>query len=368
MENTDLFLERYKPHIQLNGFGVPGQEALTHAKVLVVGAGGLGIPVATYLAAMGLGTLGIADTHLISLSSLSLQPLYKVTQQGEARTDCLAQHLRELNPDVELHLYDAPLNKENVLALVSQFQVVVDAANQTALSYLLNDACVIAGIPCVYGAAHQYQGQLSVFNVKGSATFRCMQADASVDAYRQGGSGQGLLGVVPGMVGCYLAGEVVKLITGIGEPLTNTLLILDVLKNKPREIKLTARPENLQIRSLQPDQVPEEQEVAKQTRFMTPHQLSLKLSYMEPLQLIDIREQQEGPHLEGALHWPALELLHHLDQIHQDLPVVLISRDGEKGREMAGLLNSHYGFGNIHYLQGGMEAWVREENKSLPSG
>lgn len=371
MGNTDLFLERYQHHVELHGFGVPGQQALTHAKVLVVGAGGLGIPAATYLAAMGVGTLGIADTHLITPASLPQQPLFKATQQGEARIDCLAQHLRDLNPEVELHLYEAPLHQDNALAVVGQYQVVVDATNQASRSFLLNDACVLSGIPCVYGAAHQYEGQLSVFNFKEGATFRCLMATPEANAWRQDDNGQGLLGIVPGIVGCYMAAEVVKLLTGIGDVLTNILLTIDVLKNQQRQLKLTPRPENRKIKSFRQHQLPVadwQPREAPDTQFMTPHQLALKLNYQEPVQLIDIREPDDWAryNVEHMLHWPVSNFYYHLGEIHQDLPVVLISRDGQEGRELAGLLNRKHGFGNIYYLEGGMEAWAREVNKLLP--
>jgi sulfur-carrier protein adenylyltransferase/sulfurtransferase len=292
MLNTEIFLERYEKHIGLHGFGLPGQEALTNASILVIGAGALGVPVLTYLAAMGLGRLGIVEQGLVSLASLPLQPLYKANQVAETMLQCVSQHLRDLNPEVKLQLYDFPLEAGNALEIIPQYDVVIDATNDLASGYLVNDACVLAGVPLVLGLVHQYEGQVGVLNFKGGATLRCMLSDSSLWANLKAGRNQGVLGILPGIIGCYMASEAVKIIGGIGEVLTNKVLIIDVLKNTQKEIKLTPDPENLKIKVLQQQYAPiAEAEDNKKIPSITPHQLALKLSYQEAVQLIDIRDK-----------------------------------------------------------------------------
>ncbi|KAA5539978.1 HesA/MoeB/ThiF family protein [Adhaeribacter rhizoryzae] len=368
MKEVNLFLEKFDKQIKLKGFGVPGQEALTNAKVLVIGAGALGIPVITYLAAAGVGNLGVVEPGMVSLSDLPLQPLFKSNEVGKAKLASVVQHVRDLNPDTTLQLYDYALDAENALQRISRYEVVVDATNNLKSALLMNDACVIAGVPLVFGLVYQYTGMYCVLNFKKSATLRCMKSDAKLRKYLNEDESDGVLGILPGIIGCHLAGEVVKIISNLGDVLANKLLSYDFLKNQQQELKATLNPENLKIETLQePYFSTEIPQVNKKIQSITPHQLFLKLNYQESLQLIDIREDEEWNifHLENAIHIPASEFLNNLDKIHQDIAVILISHKGEISKELTDLLLTKHGFGNIYNLAGGIDAWAREIDQSM---
>jgi sulfur-carrier protein adenylyltransferase/sulfurtransferase len=370
MQEVNLFMEKFDKQIKLKGFGVPGQEALTNARVLVIGAGALGIPVITYLAAMGVGQLGIVEPGVVSLSDLPLQPLFKSNEVGKAKLECVVQHVRDVNPATTLQPYDYALDADNALQIISQYEIVVDATNNLKSAILINDACVIAGVPLVFGLVYKYTGLLSVINFKKSATLRCMQEDTKLRNYLNEDEAEGVLGILPGIIGCQMAGEVVKIVTHLGDVSANKLLVYDFLKNHQQELKATLKPENLKIKYLQrPYSLPEELQANKNIPSMTPHQLSLKLDYQESVQLIDIREPEEWAicHLKNSIHIPASELFNNLDKVHQDISVILISHQGEISKELTDLLLTKHGFGNIHYLAGGIDAWAREVDNALPT-
>lgn len=367
MQDVNLFLEKFSKQIKLKGFGVPGQEALIKARVLVIGAGALGIPAITYLAAMGVGHLGIVEPGVVSLPELAGQPLYKPKEVGKAKLASIVQHVRDVNPDAALQLYDYPLHADNILEVISGFEVIVDATNDLKTAILINDACVIAGVPLVFGLVYQYNGLFSVFNFRRSATLRCLQSDAKLRHYLNEDEAEGVLSVLPGIIGCLLAAEVVKIVSGIGEVSANKLVVYDILKNDQRVLKATLNPDNLDIEFLRrPYSLPAESPSNKKVQSITAHQLSLKLSYQESLQLIDIREPEEWAvnQIQNAVHLPAGTLFDHLDKIQQDIPVILISHRGEISKELTDLLLNKHGFGNIYYLEGGMEAWTREINST----
>ncbi|MGV3641904.1 MAG: ThiF family adenylyltransferase [Adhaeribacter sp.] len=363
MQDVNLFLEKYSEQIKLKGFGVPGQEALRNGRVLVIGAGALGAPVLTYLAAMGLGTLGIVEPGVVTLSELPAQPYYKAGEVGKPKLDSLGQHLRDINPDTVLQLYDHALNGDNALEIISRFDMVVYASNDLSGVLFLNDACVLAGAPLVFGLAYKYTGLYGVFNFKKSATFRCLQSNRELGSYLQDEAAEGVLGVLPGLVGCHLAAEAVKILSGLGEVSANKLVVYDMLKNEQRVFKTSLNPENLHITTLPRfHALTEESGANRKVPAITPHQLSLKLNYQESVQLIDIREPVAGAISPNPNVWqiPAARLLDHQDKIQQDIPVILISDPDETSRRLTDVLLHQHGFGNIYYLEGGMEAWVKE--------
>jgi sulfur-carrier protein adenylyltransferase/sulfurtransferase len=228
--------ERYQRQITLKGFGEAAQEALLKAKVLVIGAGGLGCPVLQYLAAAGAGCIGIVDDDVVSLSNLHRQVLYDTMDIGKAKVEVAAEKLRRMNPDCSITAYKIHLDKNNCLDIIKAYDVIVDCTDNFASRYLINDACVLKGKPVVYGAVNRFEGQTAVFNVADkdntrTANYRDLFPEQPAQTEVMNCADAGVLGVLPGIIGSMQANETIKLITGIGEPLVNQLLTYDSLSN-----------------------------------------------------------------------------------------------------------------------------------------
>src|SRR5690554_6287730 len=243
--------ERYERQLQLPGFGKAGQEKLGKARVLVVGAGGLGVPVLQYLTAMGVGFLGVVDADVVSLNNLHRQVIYSEDDVGRLKIDCCIPRLRNQNPNVEIKGFPIFLNKENILSVLEGFDVVVDATDNFNARYLINDACVILDIPFIYGALQHFEGHLSVFNYQGGPTYRCLYPTPPSKGQIPDCNTAGVLGIVPGLLGSFQALETIKVITGIGKPLSGTLKIFDFLYNSEYNMKIPAKKENKNIKSIE---------------------------------------------------------------------------------------------------------------------
>lgn len=223
--------DRYSRHFILDGFGEQAQGKLKSAKVLVIGAGGLGCPALQYLVAAGVGTIGIADGDVVSLSNLQRQVLYGVDDIGKNKAEVAKSHLSQLNPEIEIHTIPEYLGIDNILSIIEFYDVVIDGSDNFATRYLVNDACVIAGRPLVYGAVFKFTGQLSVFNFNGGPTYRCLFPEAPETGEMPGCGEIGVLGVLPGIIGTYQASEAIKIITGVGEVLSGKMMTIDLLEN-----------------------------------------------------------------------------------------------------------------------------------------
>ena len=218
---------RYDRHLKLEGFGPAKQELLSNAAILVIGAGGLGVPVLQYLTAMGIGKIGIVEHDTISITNLQRQVLYHTAEQGQSKLFTAIKRLQQLNPEVQFIPHATWLSPGNALEIFKAYDVIVDCSDNFGTRYLVNDACVLLNKPFVYGAIHKYEGQVSVFNYKESATYRCLFPEPPAPGTMQNCSDIGVLGVLPGIIGTYQANEVVKIVCGIGEPLSNQLLTID---------------------------------------------------------------------------------------------------------------------------------------------
>ena len=239
---TSTTQERYHRQLILQGFGPDAQDALTKAKVLVIGAGGLGCPVLQYLVAAGVGTIGIVENDKVSLSNLHRQVLYDTTDVGRLKIEVAAEKLRLLNPEVNIVCYPIYLDKTNSLAVINEYDVIVDCTDNFSTRYMVNDACVIKKKPLVYGAVSEFEGQVAVFNVEGeeskrSANYRHLFPEQPKSGEVMNCAEAGVLGVLPGIIGSLQATEVIKLITGKGDVLTNQLLTYNALKNRMNVFK-----------------------------------------------------------------------------------------------------------------------------------
>ncbi len=241
---------RYQRHLTLPGFGMQAQQKLKHARVLVVGAGGLGCPALQYLAAAGTGTLGIVDDDCVSLSNLQRQILYTEADIGMRKAETAAARLLAMNPNIDCQPHAVRLGPHNALDLIRDYDLVVDGSDNFATRYLVNDACVLAGKPFIHGAIQTYHGQASVLNYQGGPTYRCLFPEPPDPKDAPNCSETGVLGVLPGMIGTIQATEAIKVLTGIGEPLSGVLLLFDALQMRMQRIHVARVPAAAHVTTL----------------------------------------------------------------------------------------------------------------------
>lgn len=245
-------IRRYSKQIAIPEIGIGGQEKLKQAKVLVVGAGGLGCPVLQYLTAAGVGTIGIAEFDLVDESNLQRQVLYRSDDVGKLKSIIVKDRLGLLNPLVNLEIFNLRIDASNSRKIGQNYDIIVDATDNLFSRYIINDACVSIDKPMVHGAIYKYEGVISVFNYQGGATYRCYNPETNKADYKNPTPSEvGLLGVLPGITGSYMANEVIKLITGNGEILSGKVLLINILKNTFRVIAVKNIPENHNIKSLE---------------------------------------------------------------------------------------------------------------------
>jgi adenylyltransferase/sulfurtransferase len=244
-------IRRYSKQIMIPEIGLKGQEKLKQAKVLVVGAGGLGCPVLQYLTAAGVGKIGIAEFDMVDETNLQRQILYGSTDVGKLKSIIAKNHLEQLNSLIDLENYNLRCDVTNSINIIKKFDVIVDATDNFDTRYIINDACVILGKPMVHGAIYKYEGVISVFNYRGGPTYRCYNPSAENKSFNNPlPSGTGLFGVLPGIVGTYIANEVIKIITETGEVLSGKVLFINIFNNTFRTFSVKNIPENHNIREL----------------------------------------------------------------------------------------------------------------------
>jgi len=369
--NTDL--SRYSRQLVLPGVGPEGQAKLAQARVLVVGAGGLGSPASLYLAAAGVGTLGVADSDTVDVSNLQRQILHDTPSGGSLKVDSAGKRIGELNPDIRVEKIPSMITAENAMDIIVKYDIVVDGTDRVATRFLLNDACHFARKPLVYGAVFRFEGQATVFMPEGPC-YRCVYPGPGSAEPMNCAEG-GVLGVLPGLVGMVQATEVLKLILGLGEGLNGRLLLYDALKMAFRELKITRDPgcnlcgDNPSIKGLA--NVKEEcrnEAGTGGTMFnffgggvpvVTAGELKALLKDKGgKLVLIDVREKNEwdSGHIEGASHIPLGQLAGRLKGLDSAKATVTYCRSGARSSQAASMLIKA-GFKDVRNLSGGMIAW-----------
>ncbi|WP_405415970.1 molybdopterin-synthase adenylyltransferase MoeB [Maribacter sp. Asnod1-A12] len=323
--------ERYLRQITLGGFGTEGQQKLNQAKVLVVGAGGLGIPVLTYLNAMGVGTLGIVDADVVSLSNLHRQVLFTETMVGTPKVEAIKKQLSAQNSTTNIEIYKSYLTTANALDIIKDYDIVVDATDNFPTRYLINDACVIVNKPFVYGALHAFEGQVSVFNYKGGPTYRCLfptmpSADAVPNCNENG-----VLGILPGIIGNLQALEVVKVIAEIGEVLSGVLLLFDTLSQRMQRMKFQLQYGNNEIKTLASSY---EFDCELPLKSIESGELQ-KLLSSNSIELIDVRMDKEfqRQHLKEAKHIPLGEIIDRVAEVNLEKTVYVICQSGIRSKK-----------------------------------
>jgi sulfur-carrier protein adenylyltransferase/sulfurtransferase len=350
--------QRYARHLSLPEFGEAAQERLKRGKVLVIGAGGLGCPALLYLAAAGTGHVVIIDDDRVDASNLQRQILYREGDIGRLKAEVAAERLRERNRLIEIEAIAGRFRRHNALDLVSACDVVIDGSDNFATRYLVNDACVMAGRPFVYGAIQGFEGQLAVFNWQGGPTYRCLFPVPTPPELAPNCAQVGVLGVLPGIIGTGQATEAIKILASVGLPLSGKLLLWNALTMTTQTVALAADPRSRPIHEL-PDDV---DLTCSATIEMDASELEERIS--DPaLQLIDVREAWERATdaIEPSLHIPlaTLEQLGTADALQglrPEAPTVVYCAHGIRSLRAAAILREE-GFRAVKSLRGGIEAW-----------
>ncbi len=372
-------LLRYSRHLILPDVGVSGQEKLKAARVLLIGAGGLGSPAALYLAAAGVGTLGLVDFDNVDVTNLQRQILYGTKDVGRPKLVSARERIADVNPHVRLETYETALTSKNALDIFSGYDIVVDGTDNFATRYLVNDACVLLGKPNVYGSIFRFEGQASVFALPDGPCYRCLFPEPPPPGLVPSCAEGGVLGVLPGLVGTIQATEAIKLILGVGEPLAGRLLLVDTLGMQFRTVTVRKDPAcpacgTREIRELIDYEQfcggrAAEAEPRAVAGFVeiTPRELTARLSRGEELQLIDVREQFEWDivRIPGARLVPLGTLPEVAETLDREREIVVYCKGGTRSRAAASHL-ADAGFRRVVNLTGGVLRWRDEVDPALP--
>jgi len=376
LDNEEIL--RYSRHLILPDVAMEGQLKLKAAKVLCVGAGGLGSPLALYLAAAGVGTIGLVDFDVVDLTNLQRQVLYTTTDVGRPKLEVAKERLQAMNPHIEIRTYETRLTRDNALDILADYDIVVDGTDNFATRYLVNDACVLLGKPNVYGSIFRFEGQASVFYAKEGPCYRCLYPEPPPPGLVPSCAEGGVLGVLPGVVGTIQAMETIKLILGKGEPLIGRLLLFNALKMQFRELKLRKNPncpvcgERPIIRELiDYDEFcgvrGVEEAPAEVVEEITPTELKRRLDAGENIFLLDVREPVEWQicRLDGAVLMPMNTVPARMHELDSAKEMVVYCRSGKRSAQIVAFLKAA-GFRKVKNLRGGILQWSDEVDPTVP--
>ena len=375
-------VNRYSRHLIIPDVGMTGQKRLKNAKVLCVGAGGLGSPALLYLAAAGVGTLGIIDFDIVDESNLQRQIIHRQSSLGVAKAESAAATVREVNPLIDVKVHNTALDRDNVLEIFSQYDLILDGTDNFATRYMVNDAAVLLGKPYVWGSIYRFDGQASVFWAEHGPCYRCLYPEPPPPGMVPSCAEGGVLGVLCASIGSIQVNEAIKLLAGIGDPLVGRLMIYDALEMTYRQVKVRKDPEcplcgkNPTITELMEDYeafcgaVSEEASEAAQDSTITVTELKAMQDGGEDIFLIDVREPNEYEivSIPGATLIPKGEFLNGnaLAGLPQDKKIVLHCKSGVRSAEALAVVKNA-GFADAVHVGGGILAWVRQIDPSQPS-
>ncbi len=372
-------MARYSRHLILPEVGMEGQQKLKAAKVLCIGTGGLGSPLAFYLAAAGIGTLGLVDFDVVDASNLQRQIIHSTKDVGRPKLDSASEKLEALNPFLNIVKHETMLTSKNALEIIRQYDVVADGTDNFPTRYLVNDACVLTGKPNAYGSIFRFEGQASVFATKDGPCYRCLYPEPPPPGLVPSCAEGGVLGILPGLVGVIQATEVIKLILGKGEPLVGRLLLVNSLDMRFRELKLRKNPDcpicgtHPSVTELIDYQqfcgiVPEQKAAPMQNGIpqMTVKELKQRLDSGESLFVLDVREpwEYQVANIGGNLI-PLSDLPRRVAELNPEQEIVVQCKSGGRSQRAAEFL-ARNGFEKIHNLAGGITAWSSEIDPSIP--
>jgi adenylyltransferase/sulfurtransferase len=370
-------IRRYSRHLIVPEVGMDGQKKLKSSSVLLIGAGGLGSPLALYLAAAGVGRIGLVDFDVVDESNLQRQVIHGTSAVGTSKLESARARILDINPNVQVDAYEVPLTSENALELFAPYDVIVDGTDNFPTRYLVNDACVLLGKPNVYGSIFRFEGQASVFWSGHGPCYRCLYPEPPPPGLVPSCAEGGVLGILPGTIGTIQATETIKLLLGIGEPLVGRLLLYDALKMRFRELKLRKDPgcpvcgEHPTITELIDYQafcgINPQAERGETDWDIAPRDLKARLDAGDEVVLLDVREPNEWQisRLEGATLVPVNSLIERVGELSTADEIVVYCKGGTRSARAVNELRQ-LGFRKLWNLRGGINAWAEEVDPSVP--
>ncbi len=381
MANVELSgeeIRRYGRHLIMPEVGMDGQKKLKEASVLLIGAGGLGSPLGLYLAAAGVGRIGVVDFDVVDYSNLQRQILHSTKDVGRPKLASAKERLEGINPFVKVETHEMHLTSENALGLFSGYDIIVDGTDNFPTRYLVNDACVLTGKPNVYGSIFRFEGQVSVFATKDGPCYRCLYPEPPPPGLVPSCAEGGVLGILPGVIGTLQANETVKLIIGKGEPLIGRLLLFDALKTKFRELKLRKDPDCpvcgshrsittlIDYETFCGVQKGWDSFTREEQYEITVDQLKKRLDNKDDLFILDVREPQEYQicNLNGYLI-PLRDLPKRINELDTAKEIVVHCKVGGRSRQAVEFMKQS-GFRKVKNLVGGIDEWAEVIDPSMP--
>jgi sulfur-carrier protein adenylyltransferase/sulfurtransferase len=371
---------RYSRHLLIPEVGLEGQKKLLSSSALVIGTGGLGSPVALYLAAAGVGRIGLVDFDVVDSSNLQRQIIHGTAMVGSLKVESARKRLRDLNPDVQVEVFNEPFTSENAMKIANDFDIIIDGTDNFPTRYLTNDLAVLTGKPLVYGSIYRFEGQASVFYAKEGPCYRCLFPEPPPAGLVPSCAEGGVLGVLPGTIGTIQATEAIKLLLGIGSSLVGRLLLYNALDMSFEYVKLKKNP-NCKVCGPNPEVtqlidynefcgVPglgHDEGSAGMDWDISVTELAARLQAGEKIRLIDVREahELEISSLPGEELFPLGQLAARLPELDSAQEIVLFCKTGSRSRRALELLVSA-GFKKVKNLHGGINAWAREVDTNLP--
>ena len=373
-------IKRYSRHLILPEVGMEGQLKLKQAKVLLVGTGGLGAPVGLYLAAAGVGRIGLVDFDVVDFSNLQRQVIHGTKDVGKKKLDSAAESMLDINPHIQIDKYEVALTSDNAMSIIRDYDMVIDGTDNFPTRYLVNDACVLSGKPNVYGSIFRFEGQATVFAYESGPCYRCLYPEPPPPGLVPSCAEGGVLGILPGTIGLIQATEAVKLILGVGEPLVGRLVLYDALAMKFRELKLRRNPEcpvcgdhptvNKLIDYHQFCGVPQQAAVAPEpvvaATEIDPVEVKARIDRGDNFVLVDVREPHEYQicNIPAAKLIPLGQLPKRLNELNPSDDIVVHCKSGMRSAKAQALLKES-GFGKVLNMKGGILAWADKVDPTM---
>ncbi len=373
---TKQEFSRYSRHFILPEIQLEGQKKLKNAKVLVVGTGGLGSPVLLYLSAAGVGTIGLVDFDVVDESNLQRQVLFGTENLGKSKVKSAKERLEALNPFVNFICHEEALTSGNALQIIKNYDLVIDGTDNFATRYLVNDACVLLGKSNVYGSIFRFEGQASIFNFEDGPCYRCLYPEPPPAGLVPSCAEGGVLGVLPGIIGCIQATEAIKIITGIGEPLKGRFLLYDALSMEFTEMRIRKN-NNCVVCGKNPTvtELIDYQEfcgalpkvVSEEINEISVQELKAQLESPDKPKLLDVREayELEIAKIDGAIHIPQNEVEQRINELSPNENLIVFCRSGIRSAKVCKILEEE-NFNFVKSLRGGILAWAKEIDSSIP--